>query len=56
MAKSNDMPEFQSVKAYPKESLTENIAVILIKQPPTAYTINANGNTPLRHKGGSYYV
>ncbi|WDD99683.1 hypothetical protein [Thalassomonas actiniarum] len=56
MAKPNDMPEFHSVKAYLKESLTENIPALLIKQPATACTINANSNTPLTHKGGHYHV
>ncbi|WP_281558472.1 hypothetical protein [Thalassomonas sp. RHCl1] len=53
MAKSNDMPEFHSVKAYLTESLTENIPTPAIRQPPSAY---ASNYTPLSRKGGSCHV
>ncbi|WP_281561367.1 hypothetical protein [Thalassomonas sp. RHCl1] len=53
MAKSNDMPEFQSVKAYLTESLTENIPTPITRQPPSAY---ASNYTLLSRKGGSCHV
>ena len=60
MAKSNDMPEFHSVKV----SLTENIPVPIFdpmanpmaniaKLLPAAY---ASRFTPVRSKGGWYHV
>ncbi len=49
MAKSNDMPEFHSVKV----SLTENIPAPITRFPPAAY---ASNYTPLSSKGGSCHV
>ncbi|WDD98055.1 hypothetical protein [Thalassomonas actiniarum] len=53
MAKSNDMPEFHSVKAYLTESLTENMPTPTVRQPPSAY---ASNYTPLTGKGGNRHV
>ncbi|WDE10753.1 hypothetical protein [Thalassomonas haliotis] len=53
MANSNDMPEFHSVKACLKESLTGNIPTPIAKQPPSAY---AGKDTPLSRKGGHRHV
>ncbi|WDE03422.1 hypothetical protein SG34_018725 [Thalassomonas viridans] len=47
MAKSNDMPEFHSVKV----SLTENIPIPVAKHPPVIYAINA-----MAGMGGRYHV
>ncbi|WP_281558344.1 hypothetical protein [Thalassomonas sp. RHCl1] len=49
MAKSNDMPEFHSVKV----SLTENIPPPTVRQPPSAY---ASNYTQLTGKGGNRHV
>ena len=53
MAKSNDMPEFHSVKV----SLTENIPVPpvanIAKRQPAVYV---SSYMPLSSKGGSYHV
>ncbi|WP_281560412.1 hypothetical protein [Thalassomonas sp. RHCl1] len=53
MAKPNDMPEFQSVKAYLTESLTENIPAPITRLSPAAYT---SSYAPLNNKGGRSHV
>ncbi|WP_281556493.1 hypothetical protein [Thalassomonas sp. RHCl1] len=49
MAKSNDMPEFHSVKV----SLTENIPTLITRLPLAAY---ASNYTQLTGKGGNCHV
>jgi len=49
MAKSNDMPEFHSVKV----SLTENILALITKVPIATY---ASSHTPLIGQGGCCHV
>ncbi|WDD96610.1 hypothetical protein [Thalassomonas actiniarum] len=53
MAKPNDMPEFQSVKAYLTESLIENTLAAITRVSPVT---DASSYAPLNNNGGGCHV